>query len=60
MATRGRTKFFLSNIDGTASHLVFSIPYERVGSVVWSPDGLQIAFQSLRKSHRATSSWQLP
>jgi len=34
----------MANTDGTAPHLLFSIPYERVDRVAWSPDGRQIAF----------------
>jgi Tol biopolymer transport system component len=43
-STRSRSEFFTSNPDGTAPHLLFSLPYESVTRVVWSPDGQQFSF----------------
>lgn len=44
VARRGGSEFFTSKIDGTAPRLLFSLPYERVDRVAWSPDGRKIAF----------------
>ena len=45
-ATRGKSEFYLSQVDGTEPHLLYSIPYERVNSVTWSPDGSRMAFSA--------------
>jgi Tol biopolymer transport system component len=46
-STRGHSDFYTSNIDGTASKRLFSIPYERTDRPVWSPDGRQLAFTAI-------------
>jgi Tol biopolymer transport system component len=49
------SELYASNLDGTQSHVLFSMTHERIEELDWSPDGHQIVFTA-----SPSSGGQLP